>query len=210
MKEGNKRELFLVRHLATRFNHNGVIMGREIDAEILEAEKKPFLTRIERFKQVYDFEDPCLITSPMRRCRQTAGLIRDKINIRDRLVVDSDFTETDMGDFSSKKGKDLRAQYGDLVDEWMYRPENFGFPGGESYEEVRMRVEQGLERIINENRDRSELFLVSHVDIVKMIIAKVLGFPFNNRRYLTVPTGSISVVGILDSEKLQLRRMNSS
>ncbi len=208
MNKENERSLFLVRHLATRFNRSGLIMGRSIDAGILEKEKGYFLDRVERFGELYEPKSPIYVSSPMRRCRQTAALLNEKFGGK-YLTIEERFIETDMGEFSGKKGINLRKEYGDLVDEWMYSPETFCFPQGECYSDMRRRVKEGLKVQLKNLPERSDLVLVSHVDIIKVILSDVLGFSFDNRRYISIPTGSISVVGVLANQKLRVERINA-
>jgi broad specificity phosphatase PhoE len=205
-----ERDLVLVRHMATVNNKSGVIMGRRIDAGILESEKEPFQKKILALTRnpSLRLDQAVVISSPRKRCSQTAELIREQAGIISKIVFKNQFDETDMGEFSGKRGQDLRDEYGGLIDLWMFQPEEFGFPNGEAYSEVEQRVSFGLKWLISTYSDQT-VILVSHVDIIKMILSKVLDFPFNNRRYLVVPPGSISVVRILADERMQIIRINA-
>lgn len=212
MKEGiNQQSLVLVRHLATKNNKNGIIMGRQIDAGILEEERELFGEKVKRFKESGNphFDKSVFISSPMSRCQQTAKLMIEQLGLASEIFINQDFNETDMGEFSGKRGRELRGEYGRLIDDWMYRPESFCFPGGESYVEVKERVREGVNSLIKDYDSVPTIVLVSHVDVLKVILSETLDFPFNNRRYISIPTGSISVIGIFSGEEFRVKKINA-
>lgn len=197
------RKIFLVRHLVTEFNLSGQIMGGVVDMEVIgHLEEVESLGR--KIKDLVsigkiDTQDAMLFSSPLKRCLQTAAIVKEVLSSQDDVVIDARLKETDMGEFSGRKASELREQYGDLIDQWMYNPEEFRFPGGESYQEVRERANAFMSLVKGILEQKKYVFIVSHVDVIKMIICDLLGKSFNTRREFSIPNGSVSVLGL--SEK---------
>ena len=84
----------------------------------------------------------------------------------------------------------------------MYDPENFKFPKGESYKDVRQRVRAGVNEALMsaDMQTISRVFIASHVDIIKMAIVDIMGTSFNSRRNFEIPNGSVSVLGFAGRE----------
>lgn len=206
-----ERKLVFIRHLATENNRNGVIMGRVIDAEIVRDQQvDDFVQRISSMHDILSESEEsgiAMFTSPLIRCKQTAELISQQFKYNKPQIMElPQLIETDMGEFSGKRGNELRGKYGEMVDDWMYNPSKFRFPDGESYEEVRQRVLSVLQRF--KNLDNRLVFAITHVDIIKMVILEALQSSFDNRRYFSIPNGSVSVLLMDTKGKLQLTGIN--
>lgn len=204
-------KVILVRHLATEYNENGVYMGRVIDAGIKRDEDVlgAFRDRLKNIaEKLDDVSDSIILSSPLKRCRETAEIVGGTLRIRGKVKVRADLIETDMGAFSQKNALQLRAEFGSLVDEWMYRPEAFRFPGGESYKEVRKRVRKVIRDLKKHLRVGHTVWVCTHVDIIKMILSEVLSFSFNQRRYIKIPNGSICILDMESEDKLRVEGIN--
>ncbi len=207
-----ERKLFLVRHLKTEYNKDGKIMGGLVNMEVtsdIKGQSKlaaNIKTICERFEIRRDEVD--IISSPLLRCVQTAEIIRDAIDPGLEIKIDNNLQETNMGDFTDKKASELRQEYGDLIDIWMQYPEDFTFPNGESYKNVRSRVEAVLKSVTSSGDGKRAIFLCSHVDIIKMLICGVQGVSFNTRRNFKIPNASISVVTLNKDNRFEIEGLN--
>lgn len=206
-------EIFLIRHLKTTFNENGCIMGRVIDADIKSDENNldNFKARVVSINIKYGPfpKDTLIITSPLKRCRQTAALLKDQLKLKNEVEIMDELNETDMGKFSGKDAGELRQEFGDILDEWMFKPESFKFPEGESYEQVHQRIilvlENLKERLI---KGQKSIIICTHVDIIKMILSEIMGFSFNKRRDFSIPNGSATVLKISKDGKYSVEGFN--
>ncbi len=211
---GSERKIILTRHLATEYNKSGVLMGREVDLDIKrdDVTVKQFEDRIKGVAKTLEItpQNTMVCSSPLRRCIETSRLVTRTLGLPGNILVIQDLIETNMGDFSGKKASELRREYGVLVDQWMHNPEEFTFPGGESYMDVRNRVKLVMGKIKREVdlNHYKNIFVCTHVDLVKMFFSEILGFSFNERRNLVVPNGSISILGISDDGKLTVEGVN--
>ena len=197
-----EREVIFTRHLATPNNISGNIMGNVLDIDIigdpksvegLSAKIKLFATDLG-----IDAQNTLICTSPLKRCLSTSEVVAKALTVPSNFLIIKELEETNMGDFSGKAASELRQEFGSLVDEWMFNPEDFKFPNGESYQDLRVRVREVLRKISNEinHNEYRYVFVCTHVDIIKMTLSEVMGFSFNNRRSFTIGNGSVSVLDL--------------
>ena len=71
------------------------------------------------------------------------------------------------------------------------KPETFRFPGGESFTEANMRVQNGLTKLASLKKDS---LVVSHGDIIKMAVAFALDLELNKFQKIHVSPASITVL----------------
>lgn len=207
-----RQKMMIVRHLPTVYNKNGVNMGRVLDAGIDADEKAraDFKNRLVSFTRNLNqkADTTVILSSPARRCLETAEIIKKTVGVVGGIQTMADLNEIDMGKFSKKDAMGLRAEFGLLVEEWMYRPETFRFPEGESYSELRARARNTLAELVDHLRNKQTVYVCTHVDVIKMILSEVLSFSFNQRRYFTIPNGSVSILGLDSEDKLRVEGIN--
>ena len=207
-----ERRIYLVRHLKTKFNESGVNMGRAFDPDIIHMDEyiKAFRNRVRKISDNFGINSTkaLILTSPLRRCTRTAEILGEELGINN-IEVMNELVETDMGEFSGKNAKELRREFGSLVDKWMFQPEDFMFPNGESYKQVRSRVRMVSDKLKGEYLDYDSIFLCTHVDIIKMLLSEILGFPFNSRMNISVPNGSVSVVFLTKDRGFTIESINA-
>jgi probable phosphoglycerate mutase len=73
------------------------------------------------------------------------------------------------------------------------KPSTFTFPQGESFKQMRRRVE-GLIRDLS--AQKGPILLVTHGDIIKMILAASLGLPIDKFQSFVAEPASISAISI--------------
>lgn len=206
------RKIFLIRHLKTKFNENGINMGRVLDSGILKRKKdiEDFKYRLKLCRQHSKItpNQTILLSSPLRRCFETAAVIKKELKLTSEIRILEEIIETDMGRFSAKNATQIRKQFGNLVDRWMFNPEVFKFPDGESYKEVRKRVRIALGKLEGEFQSPRFIFIITHVDIIKMLFSEILGISFNTRRNLIIPNGSISIIEKSKEDKFSIEGVN--
>jgi len=206
------KRLFLIRHLETENNRNGILMGRKIDAPIIADEqvgkfKKKIILLKKSFENLVS-SNMVIFTSPRIRCQETANIFSKILDFRGKIRIDKSLDETDMGDFVGHHVSELRSIFGDKpIEDWMYRPTIFSFPSGESYQEVHSRVDKFLSKLTKS--DCENVFVCTHVDLIKIILLNSLGSSFDNRRHLIIPPGSVSILSLLSKEGMCVESVNS-
>jgi broad specificity phosphatase PhoE len=134
-----------------------------------------------------------VVTSPMRRARDTAARIREACGVECR----SDFRLAE-GSFGRWEGltRDEVLKRGNPDSEMLLRWESdpsFPPPEGESIEQIQRRV-LSLVRGLTEEFPGCSVVLVSHVGPIKALMAGALEIPLQASRWFFLDPGTISMV----------------
>ncbi|MFC7619022.1 histidine phosphatase family protein [Microlunatus sp. GCM10028923] len=184
--------LLLIRHGRTAANTAGILAGRSPGVELDEVGRGQAAAVAERLIRV---PLTSVITSPLRRCRQTAQAI---LAVRDgqQATVENSLTECGYGDWT---GKPLR----ELVKEKLWptvqqQPSAVRFPNGESMTEMSARAVGAVRawdaKQAAEHGDHAVWAAVSHGDVIKAILADALGLHLDQFQRLLVDPASISII----------------
>ncbi len=102
--------------------------------------------------------------------------------------------EMDYGTWSGKSLKILsRSKQWKSVQS---SPDKFRFPEGESFRQMRLRVDAMIEKL---SKAKEPVLLVTHGDIVKMFIASAVKAPINQFQNYVIEPGSITTLNISKS-----------
>ena len=112
--------------------------------------------------------------------------------------------EMEYGDWSGKKLLTLSRMK--MWSEIQSRPSLVRFPNGESFSEMQSRA---LETVKNLALPGKEVLFCSHGDVIKAIVAGLLGLHLDNFQRLAIDPASITVIDI-SSNSVQVRLMNST
>ncbi|MDO8728910.1 MAG: histidine phosphatase family protein [bacterium] len=202
--------VYLLRHLPTEYNRSGRYMGRSNDLPILDESVSKYRDALAKMGLIDNISRLKIICSSSLRCKQTANLLSELLSNTD-VIINHDLDEVDYGDFEGKFPQDIKKLYPAEYRRWMERPSTLKFPGGESFVEVQQRaVKLVLEQI--ELRDGDNIFLVSHVDVIKMVICWVMDIPIDNKRMFRIDNGSVSCLEtsneLYNQKKLRVRYLN--
>jgi broad specificity phosphatase PhoE len=88
--------------------------------------------------------------------------------------VDDDLREIDFGDFEGRRYDEIAEAHPEVYRQWMEAPTTVTFPGGESYEDLRVRALRGLTRI---GRAHDCAVVVTHGGVVRAGLAEWLSMP---------------------------------
>jgi len=118
------------------------------------------------------FKPEVVVSSPFARARQTSQIIADQLKLPIEIV--HELHERDLGCLKGHSYDDLRElvrqdpNY-DPANGWVWKPE-----GGESYEDVRVRVVAAIEGLRQRYRSR-EIVVVSHGGVMLSVWAHITG-----------------------------------
>ena len=147
-----------------------------------------------------------VITSPMRRTRETAELVAGALGAE--LVVDDDIRECSFGDWDGYTFAEVTERWPDELTAWLastdVRP-----PGGESFDDVRERVEAARDRIIAAHEGHNVL-LVTHVTPVKTLVRIALDAPAHAVFRMELRPASLSTVVWFGDGNASLRAFNDT
>lgn len=184
--------LILVRHGRTAANAAGLLQGRkdnplddvgELQAAAVGAAVGPV---------------DLVVSSPLRRARQTAAAFGAEVRIDDRFV------ELDYGEWEARPVADVAAEsWVAWRDDPDFRP-----PGGETLRELGRRVRQGLDDLAPEAAER-RIAVVCHVSPIKAAVAWALGVGDEITWRMWVGPASVSEIGVNEGRP-SLRSFNQS
>ena len=154
--------LILVRHGETAVNTEGRLQG-QVETALTENGRE----QARRLAvAVAELEPVAIVSSPLRRARETAGAIGEATGLE--VEVDDRLTELHYGDWEGQRFGDLP---GGAFDTWRADP-SFAPPGGESLVDLRARVVPCVEELLDRSRP---VVAVSHVSPIKAAVTWALG-----------------------------------
>ena len=143
-----------------------------------------------------------VVSSPLERTRETAAPIAAARYLP--VTIEPDFNEIDFGHWTGMSFQDLHH-----LPEWRAFNECRGLaqiPGGETMLAAQARAVAAVLRL-GAAYPGGEIAIVSHGDVIKAILAQVLGLSLHLMRRIEVSPGSRSVVA-LDSWNAQVLALN--
>jgi probable phosphomutase (TIGR03848 family) len=134
-----------------------------------------------------------IVSSPLERCRETAAPLA---KARGHAVdVKRAWIEVGYGEWTGRSISQLRRTK--LWRRVMFAPSNVRFPGGESLLEVQVRaVDATLD--IASRPARGNVVVVSHADVIRLLVAHLAGMHADHLQRLSIDTASITAVSISD------------
>ena len=185
--------VLLIRHGRTSANTAGVLVGRTsgvgLDATGVQ-QAAELATRLSGVRL------RAIVTSPLRRCRQTAQALFAAQSDSCVMAVEEGLVECSYGEWT---GRSLRELGKDKL--WgaiQQQPSAVRFPGGESLSEMSTRaiaaVRDWNARIEAEHGTGAVWAAVSHGDLIKAILADALGMHLDSFQRIVVDPASISIV----------------
>ena len=144
-----------------------------------------------------------VFSSPVERAKQTAAPLVTRLGVG--LQIDGAFAEIEFGAWTGASFEELQ----DSPDwhAWNVFRCAAQVPGGETMLQVQARAMSGILRLATGCPD-GEIVVFSHGDIVKVVLAAVLGIPLDLMRRLEISPGSISVLsfGVDDAHVLSVNQ----
>jgi len=180
-------QILLVRHAVNDFVKTGKLAGWTPEVH-LNDEGKAQAEALGR--RLADVPIQHLYASPLERTMETAEAIRQH-HADLQIVQNAEMGEVRYGDW---EGMEIRAltsrKMWHVVQEY---PSRAYFPNGETMRGVQQRGVDEIERIASAH-PRDLVVVVSHADIIKMVIAHFLGMHLDNFQRIVVSPASISTL----------------
>ncbi|MDJ1133426.1 bifunctional RNase H/acid phosphatase [Streptomyces iconiensis] len=148
-----------------------------------------------------------IVTSPLRRCRQTAETVAARLGLPVR--TDEGLRETDFGDWEGLTFAEVRERHPDDLQAWLGSPAAQPTGGGESFEAVARRVALSRDKLLARYANRTVL-LVTHVTPVKTLVRLALGAPPESLFRMELSAASLSSVAYYGDGNASLRLLNDT
>ncbi len=206
--------LFLVRHATTAASESGVNLGQRTDAPLVEAGRALAArtgAAIRAELEAVAHGELRLLTSPARRCRETAAIVAAALGRPDlEASPDPRLWEIDYGAWESLSAEECQARDPELRAAWEADPYATSTPDGEAGSDVAERAFAALaplEQWLTAEAQAAAI-VVSHNHVVRLRIAAQLGLPMADyRRRVTADPGGYSLITLRPAGST-VRRLN--
>jgi len=178
-------QLYLLRHAQSEANLRGVLAGPDNSVNLSDRGRKQSV-KVSKHLQNINFQE--IYCSPISRCLQT---IQPLLGSKPRIQVVQEVKIQEMN-YGQWNGKDLKAL--SKKRDWQSiqsAPSKFTFPDGESFNQLRRRVSSFLSEISDKD---GPLLVVSHGDVIKMMLACTLDLPTDKFQNFVIEPASISII----------------
>lgn len=179
--------IYLLRHAQSVANTKGILAGQDYSVVLSkegEQQARKLVSHLSTLKiqKIY--------SSPLTRCLQTIEPFMQS-NPDIDFKVDERFIEMDYGTWSGRRLSALsRDRNWRLVQK---SPSSFTFPKGESFKSMRRRVDKALGDLRGE---KETALIISHGDVIKMVLASTLGLPIDRFQNFVVEPASLTVISL--------------
>jgi probable phosphoglycerate mutase len=194
----------LVRHAATAHSaHPQRFSGRnELPLSAAgEAQAAALARRAPSFGDV-----AAVVSSPLRRTRQTAQLIADAIG--QELTVHDGFVEADFGDWEGRTLEEVQQGWPTELGAWLTQPDTAP-PNGESFNAVARRVRRARDEVIAKYPGAT-VVIVSHVTPIKTLLRLALDAPVAAMSRMYLDAASVSVTNYYPDGQPSMRLFNDT
>lgn len=190
--------IVLLRHAHSVANEKGILSGRTEGVSLSNTGAKQAAELLTRFDGI---KFSAIRISPMQRCLETIEPwinSQEKFNVK-TFEIDPQLTEIDFGTWTGKRLSSLSVKR-----EWKIvqnSPEKVKFPEGESLKQAQVRALSALAQV-NATSGKAPKLLVTHADVIKLILCGVLSSGLKDFQKFAVDPASITV---LDFDKTSSR-----
>jgi len=179
--------LFLIRHALTA-QTGRVLYGQTPGIDLDDRGRAQAAKLAERFASV---RLTAIYSSPLGRCTQTVEPLAAAKRLR--VSPAPDLIEMDTGSWTGRTLPQVRrTKLWRIV---QTAPSRFRFPDGEGFVEAQTRAVAAVDRIARKH-PRGRVAVASHGDIVRIVLAHLLGTPLDDFQRIVVDTASVSVIVI--------------
>ncbi len=157
-------------------------------------------------QRLADLPIKAIYSSPVERCMETAVSIAAPHQLE--IVESEEVGEVRYGDWEGKKIKKLAK-----LPLWrvvQFFPSRMQFPNGEALREVQFRAIQAIETISSQYKDDEFVLIVSHADLIKLVLAHYLGVHMDLFQRIVISPASINIVSLPQNGMIRVMRINDT
>ncbi|MFI6770005.1 bifunctional RNase H/acid phosphatase [Streptomyces sp. NPDC050355] len=148
-----------------------------------------------------------VVSSPLRRCRETAQAVADRLG--QEVRIEEGLRETDFGAWEGLTFGEVRERFPDDLDAWLGSSKAAPTGGGESFATVARRVAVARDKLLARYAGKTVL-LVTHVTPIKTLVRLALGAPPESLFRMELSAASLSAVAYFADGNASLRLLNDT
>lgn len=145
-----------------------------------------------------------IYSSPVTRCLETAGYLSRQLQLDVREL--EDVGEVRYGEWEGAEIEQLAKEKA-----WyavQHFPSRFRFPQGEALRDVQARAVAALEQIAAGHDKGDMVAVVSHADLIKLVLAHYLGVHIDLFQRIVISPASVSLLALMDNGMVRVLRIN--
>lgn len=189
---GVTARIVLVRHGEPDADARGKCYGK-LDVR-LAAQGREQITRVAA--RLRSFPLAAVYASPRQRARESAEIIAAAHNLA--VWPEENFCEMDFGVFEGLTYDEVAQRYPQEYQQWMERPTEVTFPGGESFAIMCERVRCAAAKLRAAHTGEM-IAIVSHGGVNRVLLAEALGIPAQHIFRLAQSYAGVSIIDHYDT-----------
>ncbi len=179
----------LVRHGETEWNRDGKAQGH---SDITLSERGRDQARA-LHRALRNIPIHAVATSDLTRAKETAKLVLGERDVP--FHVTPDLREANYGEWEGLTSDEAKARDPDLHAKWLLWDPSFVAPGGESVDEIMIRVKRFLKTQSDLAEDKT-LLVVSHGGTLRLLFIALMAMPIDTFRQFVLDNASLSIVDV--------------
>lgn len=193
--------IYLIRHGDDDENYRGGWSELPLVEEGIEKSKK---LRDYLYDNKDIFKIDRIISSDLNRAKMTSDIINEKLKVD--ISYDSRLRENNNGLLAGMKNEEAIAKFPNVFFSNLEYDEKF--PGGESPKEFFGRIKKAFFEIIDENRDKENIIIVTHAGVISIIHHIINNLKWTNKeKAIKIEKTSISKV-VVNNGKITIEYEN--
>jgi ribonuclease H / adenosylcobalamin/alpha-ribazole phosphatase len=209
-EQGAPTVLVLVRHGDTDHTKARVFSGSSGSDPVLNERGREQVAATAAWLAPLFDEPPTVITSPMRRTRESAAILADHLSAHHadlETVVDDGFVEASFGDWEGLTYQEVLEREPELFTSWLGDPDRRAGTTGDSMNGTGQRMRSVRDRLLEEYAGRV-VVAVTHLTPIKMLLSDVLDLPLESVFKTEVTPASVTVLAWYPDGRAVVRLLN--
>jgi len=194
--------IIFLRHAQAKNNTERILAGRTEGVPLTK-------TGIEQAEQIAKYLKPldisAIYSSPIERANHTAEIVAKNRSLE--VVLDERLTEIDMGKFTRMNYDDMFAKYGNIFLKFYENDPVISEHEVETFPDVQKRVLDMVDHVLKKHNNEI-VILVTHMDPIKSMLAKVMNLLPETLFELIVANASLTIINEQD-KKFSLSAINA-
>jgi broad specificity phosphatase PhoE len=167
------KELYIIRHGETELNRLGIVQGRGVDSDLNDTGRAQAAAFFERYKAVA-FDK--IYTSELKRTHQT---VQQFIDLGLPWEQESGLDELAWGLWEGQPNtEESRAAFREVVEKWQGGNYDAKFEGGESPNDVSIRLQETIS-LIKSKADEKRILVCMHGRAMRLLLCLLLDKPLS-------------------------------
>jgi len=195
--------IIFLRHAQAENNTKRILAGRTEGVPLTK-------TGIEQAERIAKYLAPidisAIYSSPIERARHTAGIVAKNCSLEE-VVLDERLTEIDMGKFTRMNYDDMFAKYGNIFLKFYENDPVIAEHEVETFPDVQKRVLGMVDHVLKKHKNEN-VILVTHMDPIKSMLAKVMNLLPETLFELIIANASLTIIKEQD-KKFSLSAVNA-